>query len=325
MRFRLLRVILSFSILLFLLPNGCVDDKHLSTPEQKKTVKIITKRMKSEFWDVVRMGAEAAGKEFNVNVDFWGPKNELEIDLQIDMVREVINEKADALVLAACDYVKLVEPTEEVIAEKIRVIVLDSDLKSDKVKSFVGTDNVGAGYMVGKTLIEIMGENCNVAVMSFIKGAASADQREEGFFSAIKDYPGINVVTTEYCNSSIDMSEFLTYKILNEHKDLDVIAALNADSTSGVARAIEKRKLAGKIRVVGFDSTPDEIEFLESNVIDSLIIQNPFSMGYLGVKYAVDAMNGKPVPKIVDTGSKVINKDNMYLPENQKLLFPLTD
>lgn len=105
MRFRLLRVILSFSILLFLLPNGCVDDKHLSTPEQKKTVKIITKRMKSEFWDVVRMGAEAAGKEFNVNVDFWGPKNELEIDLQIDMVREVINEKADALVLAACDYI----------------------------------------------------------------------------------------------------------------------------------------------------------------------------------------------------------------------------
>jgi ribose transport system substrate-binding protein len=88
---------------------------------------------------------------------------------------------------------------------------------------------------------------------------------------------------------------------------------------------LKRGRLAGKIRIVGFDSTPDEIEFLESDVIDSLIIQNPFSMGYLGVKYAVDAMNGKPVPKIVDTGSKVINKDNMYLPENQKLLFPLTD
>jgi len=108
-------------------------------------------------------------------------------------------------------------------------------------------------------------------------------------------------------------------------RDIDAIAALNADSTVGVARAIEKRGLAGKIRIVGFDSTPDEIEFLERDVIDALIIQNPFSMGYLGVKYAVDTMNGKPVPKIVDTGSRVINKDNMYLPENQKLLFPLTD
>ena len=272
------------------------------------------------------MGAEAAGKEFNVNVEFWGPTNELEIDKQIEMVREVINEKVDALVLAACDYVRLVEPTEEVIAAKIPVIVIDSDLKSDKVKSFIGTDNVGAGYMVGKTLVDTIGKNGNVAVMSFIKGAASADQREEGFFNAIKDYPGINIVTTEYCSSNIDLSESLTYKILNEHEeDLDAIAALNADSTVGVARAIEKRGFAGKIRIVGFDSTPDEIDFLERDVIDSLIIQNPFSMGYLGVKYAVDVMNGKPVPKIVDTGSRVINKDNMYLPENQKLLFPLTD
>jgi len=326
MKFKVLPVILFIGLLLLALPIGCIDNNNnLSVSEQKKTVKIIAKRKKSEFWDVVRMGAESAGKEFNVNVEFWGPTNELEIDKQIEMVREVINEKVDALVLAACDYVKLVEPTEEVIAAKIPVIVIDSDLKSDKVKSFIGTDNVGAGYMVGKTLVDIIGENGNVAVMSFIKGAASADQREEGFFKAIKDHPGINIVTTEYCSSNIDLSEFLTYKILNEHEGLDAIAALNADSTVGVARAVEKRGLAGKIRIVGFDSTPDEIEFLERDVIDALIIQNPFSMGYLGVKYAVDTMNGKPVPKIVDTGSRVINKDNMYLPENQKLLFPLTD
>ncbi|NLM28297.1 MAG: ABC transporter substrate-binding protein [Clostridiaceae bacterium] len=327
MKLRVVPYILFIGLLLLMLPIGCIDiNNNLSAPEQKKTVKIIAKRKKSEFWDVVRMGAEAAGKEFNVNVEFWGPTNELEIDKQIEMVREVINEKVDALVLAACDYVRLVEPTEEVIAAKIPVIVIDSDLKSDKVKSFIGTDNVGAGYMVGKTLVDTIGKNGNVAVMSFIKGAASADQREEGFFNAIKDYPGINIVTTEYCSSNIDLSESLTYKILNEHgEDLDAIAALNADSTVGVARAIEKRGFAGKIRIVGFDSTPDEIDFLERDVIDSLIIQNPFSMGYLGVKYAVDVMNGKPVPKIVDTGSRVINKDNMYLPENQKLLFPLTD
>jgi ribose transport system substrate-binding protein len=324
MRARALLIIIFFGMLTLIMPISC-GNNNLSVPEQKKMVKIIAKRMKSEFWDVVRMGAEAAEKEFNVNVEYWGPENELEIDKQIEKVREAINEKADAIVLAACDYVKLVEVTEQAISAKIPVIVIDSGLKSDKVKSFIGTDNVGAGYMVGKTLIEIVGENCNVAVMSFIKGAASADQREEGFFDAIKDYPEIKVVTTEYCNSNADMSEILTYRILDSHRDLDAIAALNADSTSGVARAVEKRGLAGKIRVVGFDSTPDEIEFLERDVIDSLIIQNPFSMGYLGVKYAVDAMVGKPVPRRVDTGSKVINKDNMYLPENQKLLFPLTD
>jgi ribose transport system substrate-binding protein len=134
-----LRLYSFFGMLLLMLPIAAsMINNNLSVPEQKKTVKIIAKRKKSEFWDVVRMGAEAAGKEFNVNVEFWGPENELEIDKQIEMVREVINEKADALVLAACDYVRLVEPTEEVIAAKIPVIVIDSDLKSDKVKSFIG-------------------------------------------------------------------------------------------------------------------------------------------------------------------------------------------
>ncbi len=64
---------------------------------------------------------------------------------------------------------------------------------------------------------------------------------------------------------------------------------------------------------------------MEKDVIQSLVVQNPFSMGYLGVKYAVDAINNADIPQRVDTGSTVIDKNNMYLPENQKLVFPFTD
>ena len=60
-------------------------------------------------------------------------------------------------------------------------------------------------------------------------------------------------------------------------------------------------------------------------MIQSLVVQNPFSMGYLGIKYAIDAIDGKSLPKRYNTGLKAIDKDNMYDPENQKLLFPFTD
>jgi ribose transport system substrate-binding protein len=303
---------------------GCKTNT-LSTQEKKVNIKVIVKKASASFWSVVKMGAEAAGKEFDVNIDFKGPLNENDIAGQIRMVDDAIIEKADALVIAACDYTRLVDVTEKAVAAKIPVIVIDSELKSDKIKSFIGTDNVDAGNKLGETLVEIAGNKCNIAVMSFIKGAASADQREEGLLKTISKYKGINILAKEYCNSDQSTAEILTKKIINENKNLDAIVCLNAYGTEGTAHAVREMNKEGKVKIIGFDSTPEEIGYMEKGVIQTLIIQNPFSMGYLGVKYALDAMNNKSVPKRVNTGSKIINKDNMYLPENQKLVFPFTD
>jgi ribose transport system substrate-binding protein len=129
----------------------------------------------------------------------------------------------------------------------------------------------------------------------------------------------------EYCNSNEDTAEKLTEEIVEKYPDIDAIVCLNAYGAVGTARAIDKLNLAGKVKIIGFDSTPEEIGFMEKEVIQSLVVQNPFSMGYLGVKYAIGVIDNESVPKRMDTGSTVIDKNNMYLPENQKLLFPFMD
>lgn len=323
-----LKITTMILILLALIPaialTGCKPDE-LSLNDNKKTIKIIVKKTGAIFWSVVQMGAEAAAKEFDVTIDFVGPSNEGDIEEQIKMVEQAIEERVNAIVLAAGDYIKLVDVAEKAIAAGIPVIVIDSDLKSDNVKSFIGTDNIDAGSMLGETMVDKVGSKCKVAVMSFIKGTATADQREAGLFKIMDQYPDIEVLSTEYCNSNEDMAEVLTEKLVDQFGSMDAIVCLNAYGTIGTARAIEKLDLVGDVKVIGFDTTTEEIELLEKGVIQALVTQNPFSMGYLGVKHAVDAMNGKAVAKRVDTGSKIITKDNMYLPENQKLLFPFTE
>jgi ribose transport system substrate-binding protein len=133
------------------------------------------------------------------------------------------------------------------------------------------------------------------------------------------------VLSRVYCHSDENLAEQLTEKLAEAYPDMDAIVCLNAYGTVGTARAIERLGLAGKIKIIGFDSTSEEVGFVEKDVVQALIIQNPFSMGYLGVKYAVGALNDEVVPKNINTGSKVIDKDNMYQPENQKLVFPFTD
>lgn len=297
----------------------------LSVNEKKKNIDIIVKSKKMDFWKTVRMGAEAAGKEFGVNVNFNAPEDEEDVPGQIRMVSGAIERRTDALVLAASDYKKLVGIVEKAVDANIPVIVIDSALESDRVTSFIATDNISAGMKAGEKLIEYAGEECDIAIISFVKVTATASQREEGFLKYIEKYPGIKVVAKEYAFTSSKLAEKITTDIILKNKDLDAVVGLNAVSAAGAASAVSKLGMAGKIKVIAFDNDPEEIEFLEDGVIQAAIVQNPFSMGYLGVKYAVDAIQGKSVPKVVDTGLKVIDKDNMYTPENQKLLFPFVN
>jgi ribose transport system substrate-binding protein len=170
-----------------------------------------------------------------------------------------------------------------------------------------------------------VGPDCSVAVIGFIRGAASNDQRDEGLMEVIAGQPGIRVLATEYCNSVEDQAQALTQDIALRYPDVDAIVCLNAQGTVGAARAVSGMDAAGRIKIIGFDSTPEEIGFLEKGTVQALVVQNPYSMGYLGVKYAIDAIRGRPVPYLKNTDSSVVDKGNMYLPENQKLLFPFTN
>ena len=100
---------------LLALSAGCGEGK-LSSDEKDLLIKVIVKKRDASFWTVVKMGAEAAGKEFGVVIDFDGPIDEQDTDLQIQMVDEAIREKADAIVLAACDYMKLVNVSEKAVS-----------------------------------------------------------------------------------------------------------------------------------------------------------------------------------------------------------------
>ncbi|RCX14821.1 monosaccharide ABC transporter substrate-binding protein (CUT2 family) [Anaerobacterium chartisolvens] len=324
---RKMKGLISLALILFisaLLIAGCGRNT-IPTGENRKKISVIVKMKDASFFNVVRMGAEAAGKEFDVHVEFAGPDNEKDIEGQIKLVEEAVSGQYNAIVLAAGDYNKLAGAAEKAVNQNIPVIVIDSPLNSDRIKGFIGTDNVDAGSKLAETLIKRVGTECRIAVMNFMKGAASSDLREKGVFDTLNKYPDVHVVSNMYCNSDESIAFELTKKAINDNRDLDAIVCTNAQSSVGVARAIDTEKLSGKIKIIGLDSTPEEISYVEKGVIEALVIQNPFNMGYLGVRYAIDAINNKSVPKLTNTGLTIIDKDNMYLPENEKLVFPFTD
>jgi len=111
--------------------------------------------------------------------------------------------------------------------------------------------------------------------------------------------------------------------MLTAAPDLAGIFAANELGAIGAAQVLEQRRLAGKVKLVAFGVAQAEVGALESGAIEALVVQNPFKMGYEGVRAAMRALRGERAPERIDTGVTVVTRENMNEPDIQRLLFPL--
>jgi len=277
-----------------------------------------------EFWRVFEDGVRVAAKEFDVVATVDGPPNESAVGAQIASVYEAIEREPDAIVLAATDYNRLVPAAEAIRDRGIELVTVDSGINSDAAASFIATDNLGAGRKAGEAMAELLPRGAKVAIVSFVEGTATQIDREHGVRERL-DAAGIDVVGTFHSDGDADKAYRLTKELIERETQLRGVVGLNETSTVGAGKAIRDAGKGGDIKLVGFDSSIDEVKLLEEGVIQATVVQQPFQMGYLGVKTAVDAIRGKRVPEAIATDSVLITKETMYTDENQKLLFPFVE
>jgi ribose transport system substrate-binding protein len=309
----LLTALSIFTILLFAACNRGGNNQ--------KVIAVIPKGVSHSFWQTVKSGAETAGKDLNVKIDWKGPAQETDISGQINMVEDAINRRVDGIVLAPSHGDSLVPIVTRAQKEGIPVTIFDSGISTEQYLSYVSTDNRQGGVVAAKRIGEKLGVKGKVAILGVKKGSVSTDEREEGFKETIEQqFPGIRIAQFLYGEANAVKSLSAAEDILTAHPDLNGLFASNESSTVGALRAIRQSNLVGRIVLVGFDATPDLVNNVKDGAIDSLVLQNPFKMGYEGVKTVVDKLSGQVPQKRIDTGVKLLTKENMGTPEMQQLI-----
>jgi ribose transport system substrate-binding protein len=287
----------------------------------KRTIAVIPKGVSHIFWQSVHAGAEAAARETGVEIMWNGPASETDYTGQSNIVEDAINRRVDGIVLAPTHKDALIPVVERAGRAGIPVTIFDSGIGTDKYVSYVATDNRQGGRVAAERLAEKLGGKGKVAILGVKAGSVSTDEREQGFQEIIKaKYPGIEIVAFQYGESDRARSLDRATDILTAHPELNGFFASNESSTVGAVQAIKQKGLAGKIILVGFDSSPNLIDDLKAGAIDALVLQNPFKMGYEAVKAMVSKLNGQEPPRLIDTGVKLLTKDNLDTPEMQQLL-----
>ena len=288
-----------------------------------KRIAVVPKANSHVFWVSVHAGAAAAGQKFGVEVLWNGPAQETEYDRQMQIVDSMIAQRVDGLAVAATERKVLNRSLDRAAELGIPVTVFDSGVDSTNYLSFIATNNYQGGQMAARELARLVGGKGKVAMVMNIPGSLSTVDRERGFDDVMKsEFPKIEVVARQFSMSDRSKGMAVAENILTAHADLNGIFASSEPSSTGAALALKSRGLSGKVKCVGFDASDNLIDDLKDGSIQSLVVQDPFRMGFEAVKTLVDKLNGITPPKQIDLPARVVAKDDLEKPEIHELLYP---
>lgn len=297
------------------------------------TVAVIPKGTTHEFWKSIHAGAEQAAQELTaagtpVRVIWKGPLREDDREQQVQVVEGFLAQGIDGIVLAPLDDRALVRPVEEAKRAGVPTVIIDSDLQSEEIVSFVATDNFRGGQLAADRIAELLGGKGRVLMLRYQEGSASTTLRERGFLERMRsEHPGVEVVSSDqYAGPTRDTAKRASENLLNRYgSEIQGVFTVNESSTDGMLLALQDVGRVGDMKFVGFDASHSLVQALRAGQLHGLVVQNPMRMGYLGVKTMAAHLQGEPVERRVDTGVTLVTPQNLEAAEVRELINPPVD
>jgi ribose transport system substrate-binding protein len=294
-------------------------------------IAVVPKALGFDFWEKVRLGAECATSQYEeVDMQWDGVNQETDIIGQNDLLTNYITQGVDGLVFAATDAKVLYQVTDLALSQGIPVVNIDSGTEPQPSEvPVMATDNVTAAENVPNLLSEELSEKGKnggqVAFIPFQPGTGTNDQRKEGFTTGLPDHPELELVAEQSSQSDYVLGLQVTENTLTANAGLDAIFAANEPGVLGAVEALRRPGYDGEIVVVGWDGSPAEVDALREGVINALVVQNPFQMGYQGVDAVIRKIRYGEDTGSQDTGVTLVTGENVDDPEVQAVLNPSCD
>ena len=290
----------------------------------------ITKVLGSTYWAAVEDGVKKAAAELGIEVVYTGLQSEGEVEKQVQLLQDAVSAKPDAILIAPTDSNALIGPVNDAIATGIPLVLVDSKINADTYTTLIGTDNFQAGVLCAENMIKQLKaknlQEATVGVMANTAGSQTILLRLDGFM----DYWNKNAPSNwkvlmdeiKYTDGNIDKAIAAAQDILLAHPELDAFYTPNNTGTLGAGTVLKEQNRKDVV-VVGLDLSVDTEKMINDGWVAGCAIQQPYFMGYNGVKLAVDLINGKKVEKFIDTGVFFVDKSNITSPDAIQKMWPV--
>lgn len=291
------------TLCLLIVFGGCANKQ-----AAKQKIGVTTITLQHQFFIDIDRGIKEVAEQNGIEVIVNDPAQDAA--RQTSAVEDFIQQKVNGMIVISIDGTTVVPAVEEAF-QKVPVVTIDAVVKTDKITSHVGTVNEDAGNQLGaylkKHITEKLNGKAKVGIITFLESPIQQD-RIRGFRKALE---GVNVT---YLNPlpGYDREEALSSveSMLQANPDLDIIFATAENSVLGAKAALESAKNT-KVKIVGFDLTPESADGIKSGTIVAMLQQQPFEMGRIAMNTLIKAMNGETVEKTIPTPVLIYDAQNI--------------
>jgi len=290
-----------------LLTTGCAR-----SGKKPLTFALVPKLLDNPVFNMAKIGAEDAAKELGGIQIEWTAPVVSDAAQQANIVEGLIERGVDGIAISANDPDALKEVIDRALEAGIPTICFDSDSPNSRRLTFYGTNNLEAGRKVAELLVEAMGPEGTVAIMTGTPGADNLEVRIQGVKEVLGQYPKIKIVSIQACDDDISKGVAQVEAVLQAHPDLGGWAMVGGwPLFTPPPGPLASVKPPGKTKVVAFDALPEELDYVRQGYVYALVAQKLYEWGYQSVKILHGIINGQKYPSFVDSGVDIVKKENV--------------
>jgi ribose transport system substrate-binding protein len=290
----------------------------------KEVYYLIAANLALPYWQTAQAGFNHAAAQYGVTARIAGPDGH-DPQAELTELQKAVAAKPAGILISVSDAQVLQPEIDAAASAGVAVITIDSDAPGSRRLYFIGTNNLEAGRLGGRRVLEKLGDKGNVVFFT-LGGQANTDERLKGFKDVFSTRPGIKIVEVVDIkgepNTAFDRTQ--QFMALTGPKKIDAFICLDSASGKAVADAVKRTGASDRL-LIAWDASQDTLDAIKAGTIDSTIVQKPYTMGFYGLKaldevfhyppkdltkdYSADSFS--PYPVFVDTGTTLVDKTNV--------------
>jgi len=304
-------------LLIAALTASCQKSRH----EDAERYVFVATNVNLPYLQEAQAGFKDAAQTIGVKVGVAGPAT-YSPEEELKAFQDAVAARPSGILVSPARAKLFQEAIDSAVQAGIPVICVDSDSPGSRRILFIGTDNYRAGIESAHRMASLLHGNGRVLLITIL-AQFNLNERLRGVLETFGQQP-IEIAELIDDEGDPGKAEAETAAILDRKEKIDGILCLEASGGKGAAKVLERLALSGKIPIVAMDKDPDTLDWIKKGAISATVAQKPYAMSYYGLKFLDDLHHNivhqfgdwrtapaSPLPTWVDTGTAVVDKDNV--------------
>lgn len=264
----------------------------------------------NEFPSAIMKKMIREAEEKNAELIVYDGKDSLQ--QQIANIKDMIEKKVDIIVLNPVDADKSAICVDLAEQAGIPVLGVNAVVTSDKLLTYVGSNDLEAGEIEMKFMAERIKGEGNIVVMDGVTGQSSQIQRTQGILNILRGYPNIKILEEKSGNWSREGGYALMKEWFKKYGNkINAVVSHNDEMALGAIKYLEEEKILGTIPIVGIDAIPDAVKAVEEGKLDATVFQDAEGQGKLAVDLAIKILKKESVAKTYYIPFRLVTRENI--------------